>query len=139
MNFPDLRRVFKLLGPSGTMAGLRASDIGLDVLRELASKAKLVIHQESSRDEIIEVLIRSLDKAPLKSTDELMQMSYDELVQYFSEVGASNDELLKIMKELNYKVGAEDKKHLRRFVARQISETALFSRVATRDGEQRRR
>jgi hypothetical protein len=36
------------------------------------------------------------------------------------------------MKELNYKVSTEDKRHLRRFVARQISETALFSTVASR-------
>ncbi len=36
------------------------------------------------------------------------------------------------MKELNYKVVSEDKKHLRKFIARQISETALFSKVASR-------
>ncbi len=57
-------------------------------------------------------------------------MNYDQLIDYFSNVSPSNTELLRVMNELNYKVSAEDKKHLRKYVARQISETALFARVA---------
>ncbi|MGF1593393.1 MAG: hypothetical protein ACFCUW_08950 [Kiloniellaceae bacterium] len=133
MKYADLKRIFRLLGSQGTVAGLSASDADADQLRSLASGAKLEIPDGATRDEIVHILVRSLEKPPLKSTDELLQMTYDDLVQYFNDVSPTNDELLKIMKELNYKVGAEDRKHLRRFVARQISETALFSRVATRD------
>lgn len=127
----DVKRILKLLGPVGTIAGLEASDLARDTLIELCHKAKISVGGDSSRYDSIRKLIANLNEVNLKPTAELLQMSYDELVQYFAHVAPSNEDLMKIMKELNYKVGAQDMKHLRRFVARQISETALFSDVAS--------
>ena len=91
------------------------------------------MNRGAKRDDIIDSIIDAMSSIDLKSTDELLKMSYDNLIQYFTAAAPSNEALLRIMKELNYKVGSEDKRNLRRFVARQISETALFSSVASRN------
>jgi hypothetical protein len=137
MNLTELKRLFKLLGPNGTLAGLQASNIEHEVFTEIATKAKVILPTDASRNATIQGLVDSLIKKDLKPTDALLKMSYEELVQYFNEMGPTNDQLLKIMKDLNFKVGSEDKRHLRRFVARQISETALFASVALRNGDEK--
>ncbi|MBM7324794.1 hypothetical protein JS562_17025 [Agrobacterium sp. S2] len=137
MTLSELKRIIKLLGPRGAIAGLEASDLTREDLLEIASKTKKRFDENSDRSNLIDELVSSLNRVDLKPTDELLQMSYEDLVDYFAEVSPSNDDLMKVMKELNYKVSAEDKKHLRRFVARQISETALFANVATRNGDNR--
>ncbi|MBY3531850.1 hypothetical protein HFN68_02660 [Rhizobium laguerreae] len=137
MTLSEIKRIIKLLGPRGAIAGLEASDLTREDLLEIASKTKKRFDEESDRSYLIDELVSSLNRVDLKSTDELLQMSYEDLVSYFSEVSPSNEDLMKVMKELNYKVSAEDKKHLRRFVARQISETALFANVATRNSDNR--
>lgn len=136
MTVTDLKRIMKLLGSNGTVAGLLASDIDIRSIRVLTVKicGREAVSEE--RDQMINRIVEKLGETTLKPTDELMSMSFDELESYFSKVAPSNDDLMKVMKELNYKVSAEDKKHLRRFVARQISETALFSRVASRHDRQ---
>ncbi len=126
-----------MLGPNGTLAGLQASNIEHEVFTEIATKAKVILPTDASRNATIQGLVDSLIKKDLKPTDALLKMSYEELVQYFNEMGPTNDQLLKIMKDLNFKVGSEDKRHLRRFVARQISETALFASVALRNGDEK--
>ena len=137
MTLSEIKRIIKLLGPRGAIAGLEASDLTKEDLLEIASKTRKRFDENSDRSYLIDELVSSLNRVDLKPTDELLQMSYEDLVDYFAEVSPSNDDLMKVMKELNYKVSAEDKKHLRRFVARQISETALFANVATRNGDNR--
>lgn len=137
MTLSEIKRIIKLLGPRGAIAGLEASDLTKEDLLEIASKTRKRFDENCDRSYLIDELVSSLNKVDLKPTDELLQMSYEDLVDYFAEVSPSNDDLMKVMKELNYKVSAEDKKHLRRFVARQISETALFANVATRNGDNR--
>ncbi|MCK2054790.1 hypothetical protein [Methylobacterium sp. 37f] len=133
MTFTEVKRLVKILGPKGAVAGLLESDVNTSVLKTIATKEKLARVPTNSRMELINMLVDHVTQSSLKPTETLMRMSYDELLSYFNEAGPSTESLMKIMKELNYKVGSEDKKHLRRFVARQISETALFSNVATRD------
>lgn len=126
----DLRRLLKILGNDGTKAGLLASQVSTAALLKISGKLDLRLPKEAERGDLIDQLISHVASPPLKPTDELMTMNYDQLLDYFSDTAPSNAELLRVMKELNYKVSAEDKKHLRRYVARQISETALFARVA---------
>jgi len=135
MNLIEIKRVVQLLGPEGAAAGLNASGISDEMLAELASKANVSVSREGefARSEAIAVLVKSFAKADLKPIEDLMQMSFEQLVDYFDSTKVSNSELLKLMKQLDFRVGAGDKRHLKKFVARQISETALFARVATRD------
>jgi hypothetical protein len=60
MTFTDLERLYQLLGPKGTIAGLHASDVRQELLREVASKAKLTVSDQVSRDELIEILVSCL-------------------------------------------------------------------------------
>ena len=131
MNITDIKRLMKLLGARGTAAGLKASDLDTRSIRPLVIKICGRESVSDDRDVMIDHIVGKLSETTLKPTDDLMTMSFDDLELYFAKVSPSNDELMKIMKELNYKVSAEDKKHLRRFVARQISETALFAKVAS--------
>lgn len=126
----DLRRILKILGPDGARAGILASSVSNSALWKIANKLGLHLSQEAAKPEVVDRLLEHMESPTLKPTDELMTMNYDQLLDYFSNASPSNVELLRIMKELNYKVSAEDKKSLRKYVARQISETALFARVA---------
>ncbi|MCB9946232.1 MAG: hypothetical protein H6842_00230 [Rhodospirillaceae bacterium] len=132
MTVADLKRIVRLLGADGAIAGLRASEMTKDVFRDLAAKSNITVSQSMTRDELVRNLVEGLTRTEIKPLQDLMKMSYEDLVKYFSDAALPNSALLDIMKELNYKVSAEDRKHLRRFVARQISETALFSDVASR-------
>ena len=133
MTLSDLKKVLKLLGARGTSAGLKASDLPLVQVIEFARRTHAKFDEADSREKIIEAVVEELSRPGIKPIEELMRMNFDQLVDYFDSVRVSNEDLLKLMKDLNYKVGAEDKKHLRKYVARQISETALFSRVVSRE------
>jgi hypothetical protein len=127
----DLKRFVEILGPAGARAGLVASDIDDKNLIQVARKLKLPVERSAARDLLVDQIIDHYSAKILRPIDDLMKMSFDELVVHFTEANVSGQELMNIMKELNYKVGSEDKKNLRSFVARQISETALFSNVAS--------
>jgi 5-methylcytosine-specific restriction endonuclease McrBC regulatory subunit McrC len=116
------------------MVGLLESEISTNTLYQIAEKAKLSFKENCDRAIIIDLLIKKITEVEAKSTEDLLKMNYDQIMAYFESYSIGNNDLMKIMNELNYKVGSEDKKHLRSFVARQISETALFSSVASHGG-----
>jgi hypothetical protein len=127
----DVRHLIKTLGVEGAVAGLVASNVPSAEVRKLLSRGRK--QQElapDERNELMAALVDSIYKPPLKPVSELMSMGYDELLEYFSKTGASNADLMGVLKELNYHASSDDKRHLRRYVARQISETALFTDVA---------
>jgi hypothetical protein len=126
----DLKRLVKLLGGRGAYHGLLESELLTLDLRKLAAKLKLKVPQKASRTELIAELVAWVERGVLKPIPELLEMNYEQLVEYFNEVSPSNEELVRILNELDYKVSSEDRRHLKRFAARQISETALFARVA---------
>lgn len=138
MTLLDLKKVMKLLGARGASEGLKASDLSIDQIVEFAQKTHAKFDKSYSREKLIEAVVEELSRPGLKPLEELSRMSFDQLLKYFDSIRVSNEDLLQLMKDLNYKVGAEDKKHLRKYVARQISETALFSRVASREGREGR-
>jgi hypothetical protein len=105
----------------------------MEDIRALAVKTKINLDGLSERTRIVEALVNGLAHKQLKPADELVKMDYDELVRHFDDVSVANSDLIKIMQHLGYKVSAEDKKHLRKSVARQLSETALFAKVAARE------
>lgn len=132
MNKLDLKRLLGLLGPEGTRAGLLHSAISNRSLIALARRLGEEVASDEARERIVSRLVQKMEEARLLPLEKLMTMSFDDLEQHFAQVNPSSDELLKLMKQLDYRVSSADKKHLRRFAARQISETALFSSVAGR-------
>ena len=129
----DLKKIIEWLGVEGARAGLKLSKLTDKDLLAITFKLKLRQDFSESRDTTIEKIVHHFEVKEIKRVDDLLKMEYNELINYFNDVNASNEDLLKVMKELNFKVGAEERKHLRNFVARQISETALFSKVARND------
>jgi hypothetical protein len=126
----DVKMLIKLLGPQGAVAGLVASDLETAQLSTLVKEAKVDINEPTGRELLVALLVTSLARRELKSMDDLIKMTYDQLVAHFEDVSPTNNELIKVMTLLGYKVSAEDRKHLRKSVARQLSETALFANVA---------
>ena len=126
----DIRLLKRLLGAEGAKVGLSASDHTLEDFQRLATAEELRDIDSFEREDLIAAIIESLTKKELLPLDKLIKMPYDELLAHFKIVSPSNSELINLMAELGYNVSAEDKKHLRRSVARQLSETALFSDVA---------
>jgi hypothetical protein len=134
MNKSDLKRLIKLLGPNGTRAGLIDSKIETRSLRSLARRLGADPTPEEDRNELARLLVQKVEDESLLPLEQLMQMSFEELEDHFARTAPSTEDLMRLMKQLDYKVSSADKKHLRRFAARQISETALFSTVAGRNG-----
>jgi hypothetical protein len=132
ITFSNLKTLIKILGPHGAAAGLKASDISLDEARSLAQGLAIKLENLDERDGIIDAIISESGRVGIKPIEELLKMSFEEISSYFDSARVSNTELLELMKQMNYKVSSEDKKSLKRFAARQISETARFAKVANR-------
>lgn len=126
----DLKRLVKMLGRRGAYFGLLESELSISDLRKVAQKLKITAPVRSKKSDIVDALIAWVERGVLKPIPDLLEMDYEQLVEYFNEVSPSNEELVRILNELDYKVSSEDRRHLKRFAARQISETALFAKVA---------
>lgn len=64
--------------------------------------------------------------------NELYKKSYDELIDYFDEIDIDRKQLLALLDEMGFR---RHQGKLKEFVARQISETALFLYVTRREYE----
>ena len=62
--------------------------------------------------------------------DELFEMERDELVRYFDDVDVETEELLELLRELDVKVRYKGRRRIVDFVARELSETGRFRRIA---------
>jgi len=63
--------------------------------------------------------------------DELYKLDYDQLIDYFDEVDADTKDFLLLLEEMGFK---RHRGKLKDFVARQITETALFLQIANSGG-----
>jgi hypothetical protein len=119
-----------MLGRRGAYEGLLHAEVSTKALISLARRMGDEPSNEIDRSKVIDTLLDRAEGEKLLPLNQLMEMSFEELEDHFARVKPSADDLLRVMKQLDYKVSSSDKKNLRRFAARQISETALFSNVA---------
>jgi hypothetical protein len=126
----DIARLVDWLGPEGARSGLRDSDIPLKELVELARARQLLLSPKPTREEVANELaycgIHKIDK----SLDEMMSMSSAALQEYLDRKRPTTTEVMGLLDRLGIKPGSEDRKHLRRFAAREVSELGMFQRVA---------
>jgi hypothetical protein len=126
----DIARLVEWLGPEGARSGLRDSDITLRELVELARARQLLLSPKPTREELANELaycgVHKIDK-PL---DEMMSMSHAALQEYFEKKKPTTTEIMGLLDRLGIKPGSEDRKHLIRFAAREITELGMFQRVA---------
>jgi hypothetical protein len=123
-------KLVEWLGPEGARAGLRESNLSLADLVDMARARGLPLAPKPTRDEIANELayegVRKIDRSP----DDLVHMSPTELASYLEKKRPTLKELLSILSGLGIRPGSEDRKHLLRFAAREISEIGMFQRVA---------
>lgn len=128
----DLRKILDNLGESGLRAGLEASHLTVANLRQQAEAVGLKLPQKSDRKSIVAAIVAKLDQRIDKPIDELFKMTSDELLEYFENVRPNKSELLDILRGLDFHPGSDAQKNLYKYAARQIAETGMFSRVATK-------
>lgn len=126
----DTAKLVEWLGPEGARAGLRESDLSLAELTDLAKARGLPLAPKPTRDEIAnELAYENLQKVD-KNSNDLVHMPTADLLSYLEKKRPTLRELLSILSDLGIRPGSEDRKHILRFAAREISEIGMFQRVA---------
>ncbi|MCH8046199.1 MAG: hypothetical protein IID44_21005 [Planctomycetes bacterium] len=129
----DMPLLVRWLGVQGAKAGLKNSrKCTVEVLSEMAGRQGIVLGKKATRKELIDEIVRVASARIDKSLDDLFAMDQADLERYFQEVGAEPEELLEIVKKLDLDPGREGLRNLVRFVAREISETGRFMRIASK-------
>lgn len=127
---PDLRLIVDWLGPEGAKAGLRESHMALETLVSLARQRGLPLSPKPTREEVTNELAFEGRKKIDRDPDTLMRMNKEELIAYFRKVLPTNRELEDLLDSLGVRYGSEERKHLARFAADELSDIGLFQRVA---------
>lgn len=128
----EIRKLIEWLGEEGAKAGLDQSFHTVKELRSLAADLQVSISAKMARKAIVDAIIQKVDQRIDKPMNELLSMSSEDLLSYFENVRPSKAELLTILGELDYHPGSEAQKSLYKYAARQIAETGMFQRVASR-------
>lgn len=125
-----IEKLVEWLGPEGTIAGLKASDITVPQLFDLAIRHGLTVEERVKRSDIIVELVNGSVSRIDKSTEELLEMSRADLKSYFSDKKVSRAELLKLLFELDIRPMPGGRVSLVDFAAREISDVGMYQRVA---------
>jgi hypothetical protein len=130
---PDVRLLVRWLGTDGAKAGLAQSKVWtVDLLREAAAQLSVKVPEKSSRQQLIDEIVRVASKRIDKKLDDLFAMSHDDLIRYFEERQVERAEILDLLKEMNLAPGREGNRNVLEFAAREISETGRFMRIASK-------
>lgn len=128
----DVRLLIRWLGTEGAAAGLEKSKrCTINVLKEVADSLGIETQGKPKRGELIEEIVRLASKRIDREIDDLLGMQKEELVRYFESVKAEPHELLELLKQLDLEPGREGRRNLIEFVARELSETGRFIRIAS--------
>jgi hypothetical protein len=126
----DINLLREWLGPEGARSGLRDSDIPLKELIDLAKDQRLPLSPKPTRDEVVnELAYQKISKID-KSLEEMQNMTPGDLIAYLEKKKPTTSEVLSILTRLGIRPGSEDRKHLLRFAAREITEIGMFQRIA---------
>ena len=127
----DVRLLIRWLGAAGARAGLRESRLyTVAALRRMARGFGIGSGKRTTREELIDELVRVAGKRIDKSIDELFEMERDELVRYFDSIQVETEELLDLMRNLDLNPGCKGRRNVVNFAARELSETGRFRRIA---------
>lgn len=128
----DARLLVRWLGVEGARAGLLQSKrTTIESLRKMANALKLDVPEKTTRQQLVDQLVRVASRRIDKSIDELFSMEQDSLLEYFEQIEVEPAELLDILKELNLTPRRkEGRRSILEFAARELSETGRFMRIA---------
>ncbi len=126
----NVEKLIEWLGRDGAIAGLEASDITVPEFCDLAVRYGLTPEKKGRRRDIIVDLVNRDAVRIDKTTEELLTMKHEELVKYFEDKKVSRTELLRLVSQLDIRIGREGNKNLVDFAAREISDLGMYERVA---------
>ena len=128
----DARLLVRWLGVEGARAGLLHSKrMTIESLRKMANALKLAMPEKTTRQQLIDELVKVASRRIDKSIDELFSMEQEELLQYFESMDVEPAELLDLLKEMNLTPRRkEGRRSVIEFAARELSETGRFMRIA---------
>lgn len=128
----DIDLLIKWLGTEGAIEGLLASDLTVQELLELAPPGA-GLSSKAKRADIIKKMVHAVREALIKSPEELMQLSADDLREYLVEIKASRVEILGLLEKMDIRPGSIARNNLIDFAAREISDIGMYKRVARGD------
>lgn len=130
MTKPNVDLLIEWLGHEGAVAGLDKSHLTNADLMIIAREKGLLVDKRTARRQIaIEIVMGNTHRIE-KSSDQLMQMSRDEILRYFSDRLVSNNEIRKMLFELGIGPSGKVRIKLAEFAANEISDLGMYQRVA---------
>jgi len=103
----------------------------IESLRKMADALRLDLPEKTTRQQLIDELVKVASRRIDKSIDELFSMEQESLLEYFEQIEVEPAELLDILKELNLTPRRkEGRRSVLEFAARELSETGRFMRIA---------
>ena len=134
---PDVRLLVRWLGPQAAQTAIQESKIWtIELLRRTAEDLKLNIPEKTARKELVSQVVKAANKRIDKSLKDLYGMEAVELENYLMGIGVESEELIELLKELDVTPRRESLKNLIQFVARELSETGRFMRIASKSSDQ---
>lgn len=129
---PDIRALVRWLGVQGAKVGISESKLWpIELLRRIASDLMLKIPEKASRKELVEEIVRAANKRIDRPLKDLYDMESFQLIDYLNNIGVESEELLDLLKEIDVEPRRDgSRKSLIEFVARELSETGRFMRIA---------
>ena len=127
----DAKQLIQWLGVEGTKAGLLNSKlITINVLRRIAESLCLKIPEKITRHQLIEEIVKVASRKIDKSTNELLAMDEQTLLNYFEDIDVELSEVLDVLKEFDLNPPRESRRSILEFAAKELSETGRFMRIA---------
>jgi hypothetical protein len=126
----DVDSLVEWLGCDGAKAGLSSSKLSLHELVALAKAKGLPLSQKPTRQEVVHELVYSSVKRIERSTDQLLTMNVEELIEYFEETKPSRIEIIRLLADLGISVSSAASRSLVKFAARELSDLGMYQRVA---------
>lgn len=126
----DIKELIALLGVDGTKAGLDKSDMTNGELIERFGHFLPKNASKLKRVDIIDEIITNSRKETQKSIEELLQLSKEDLKEYFYSQKFERKELLDILGQLEISPGSNAKRNLTEFTISEVSDIGMFRRIA---------
>lgn len=129
----DVQTIVSIVGREGAISALSNSKrISSHGLMETADSLGLKVNSKDTKTQIATQIVRYVDKRITKSLGELENMSKEEILSYFEQVGCDEDEVVELLSSIDLRSRAKARHAILEFAAIQISSLGLFERVANR-------
>lgn len=126
----DIGLLIEWLGAEGAVFGLEKGRHTNSELMMIARENGVLVDSKTPRRQIaIEIVMSGLQRVD-KSTDQLIQMSKEELVRYFNDRMVSKSEMVKLLESLGLAPRGKVRGKLVDFVASEVSDLGMYERVA---------